>query len=158
MCDKRDRAITYVFCRDLQLTLVFSGLLQKDLFKGKWSLAKSFFKQNYCHVCHTSFALFFPLPSCSLLIMTFRMRQEWKTSLWNNARVLAQAMANHLRSMQRMRWLKGLLRMLRKVLDDAPHVHMENSLITFAGSCFHFVLLCLTCFIGVVICPIDSKN
>ena len=35
MCDKRDRAITYVFRRDLHLTLMFSGLLQKDLFKGK---------------------------------------------------------------------------------------------------------------------------
>ena len=34
-CDKRDRAITYVFCRDLHLTLMFSGLLQKDLLKGK---------------------------------------------------------------------------------------------------------------------------
>ena len=35
VCDKRDRAITCVFCRDLHLTLWFSGLLQKDLFKGK---------------------------------------------------------------------------------------------------------------------------
>ena len=33
VCDKRDRAISYVFCRDLNL--MFSGLLQKDLFKGK---------------------------------------------------------------------------------------------------------------------------
>ena len=32
--------------------------------KGKWSLAKSCSKQNYCHACHTRFALFFPLPSC----------------------------------------------------------------------------------------------
>ena len=31
MCDKRDRAINCVFCRDPQLTLMFSGLLQKDL-------------------------------------------------------------------------------------------------------------------------------
>ena len=35
MYDKRDRAITYVFCHDLHLMLMFSGLLQKDLFKGK---------------------------------------------------------------------------------------------------------------------------
>ena len=48
-CDKRDRAITWEFCRGLPLTLTFSGLLQKDLFKGRCSLAKSFFKQNYCH-------------------------------------------------------------------------------------------------------------
>ena len=35
VCDKRDKAISYVFCRDLHLTSMFSGLLQKDLFKGK---------------------------------------------------------------------------------------------------------------------------
>ena len=46
------------------LTSMFSGLLQKDLLKRKWSLAKSYFKQNYCHACHTRFAVFFPLPSC----------------------------------------------------------------------------------------------
>ena len=33
--DKCDRAITCVFCRDRHLTSVFSGPLQKDLFKGK---------------------------------------------------------------------------------------------------------------------------
>ena len=33
VCDKCDRAITYVFCRDLHLTLMFSVFLQKDLFK-----------------------------------------------------------------------------------------------------------------------------
>ena len=38
-CDKRDRAINHVFCRDLHLTLVLSGLLQKDLIKGKLSFA-----------------------------------------------------------------------------------------------------------------------
>ena len=46
------------------LTSMFSGLLQNDLFKRKWSLAKSYFKQNYCYACHTRFAVFFPLPSC----------------------------------------------------------------------------------------------
>ena len=30
-----DQYITYMFCRDLYLTVIFSGLLQKDLFKGK---------------------------------------------------------------------------------------------------------------------------
>ena len=34
LCDKRDRPITCVFCCDLHLTLLFSGLLQKQLFKG----------------------------------------------------------------------------------------------------------------------------
>ena len=35
---------------------MFSGLWQKDLFKGGWNLGKSFFKQNYCHACHIVFA------------------------------------------------------------------------------------------------------
>ena len=64
VCDKRDKAISYVFCCDLHLTSMFSGLLQKDLFKGRWILAKSYFEQNYCEACHTSFAVFFPLLSC----------------------------------------------------------------------------------------------
>ena len=34
---------------------MFSGLLQKDLLKGSWSLADCFFKKNYCHACHTGF-------------------------------------------------------------------------------------------------------
>ena len=48
--------------------------LQKALFKGEWSLATGYFKQNYCHACHTRFAVFFPLPSCcvSSLILSFR--------------------------------------------------------------------------------------
>ena len=47
VCYKRDRAINRVFCRELYLALMFPGRLQKDLFKGKWSLAKSYFKQDY---------------------------------------------------------------------------------------------------------------
>ena len=42
MCDKRDRAISWEFCRGLPLTLMFSGLLQNDLFQGRSSLAKRF--------------------------------------------------------------------------------------------------------------------
>ena len=42
---------------------MFAGVLQKDLFKGRCSLEKILFKQNYCHACHTRFAVFFPLPS-----------------------------------------------------------------------------------------------
>ena len=34
VCDKRDRAIICMFRRDLYLTALFSGRLQKDLFKG----------------------------------------------------------------------------------------------------------------------------
>ena len=45
------------------LKLMFAGLLHKDLSKGGSSSAKTFFKQNYCHACHTRFAVFFPLPS-----------------------------------------------------------------------------------------------
>ena len=52
---QRDRNITYMFCRDLHLTLMFSGLSQKHLFKGRWSLKQICFKQNYCHPCHTRF-------------------------------------------------------------------------------------------------------
>ena len=65
VCDKHDRTITWEFCRGLPLRLIFSGLSQKrDLFKGRCSLEKRFFKQNYCHACHTRFGVFFPLPSC----------------------------------------------------------------------------------------------
>ena len=45
-------------------TSLFLARLQKDLFKGMWSLAEGFFNENYCHGCHTRFALVFPLPSC----------------------------------------------------------------------------------------------
>ena len=34
VCNKRDRAIICVFCQDLHLTLMFSALIQKYLFKG----------------------------------------------------------------------------------------------------------------------------
>ena len=45
MFDKRYRAITCEFCRDLHLPLIFSGLLQKDLFKERGSLAESYFNK-----------------------------------------------------------------------------------------------------------------
>ena len=65
-CDKRDRTITCVFSRDLHLTLIFAGRLQKKLFKERWSLWR---KRNFCHACHTKFVVFFPLPSCCVLLM-----------------------------------------------------------------------------------------
>ena len=43
---------------------MFLGLSQKVLFKGRWNLRQFFFKQNYCHACHTRFAVFLALPSC----------------------------------------------------------------------------------------------
>ena len=45
------------------LKLMFSGLFQKDLFKGGLSLEECFFNQSCCHACHTRFAVLFPLPS-----------------------------------------------------------------------------------------------
>ena len=36
------RTITFVFCRDLHLTSMFSSLLQKDLLKVRWSLVERF--------------------------------------------------------------------------------------------------------------------
>ena len=61
---------------------MFSDLLRKDLFKGKWSLAKSYFKQNYCHACHTRFAVFFPLPSCCVSSLVTNVK--WPVLLvWN---------------------------------------------------------------------------
>ena len=43
------------------LNLSVSSPLQKDLFKGRWSLRQIFFKQTYCD---TRFTVFFALPSC----------------------------------------------------------------------------------------------
>ena len=62
------------------LTSMFSGLLPKDLFKRKGSLAKSYFKQNYCHACHTRFAVFFPLPSCCISSLLSERWPLWKGS------------------------------------------------------------------------------
>ena len=77
------------------LTSMFSGLLQKDLFKRKWSLAKSYFKQNYCHVCHTRFAVFFSPPSycaCSLLIHSLSvMFWGWKWTELYQPQIFRQA-------------------------------------------------------------------
>ena len=55
-----------------------SRLLQNDLFKERCSLATCFFKQNYCHDCHTRFAVFFSLPSCcvSSLLLTREARSR----------------------------------------------------------------------------------
>ena len=44
-CNKRERAITCVFRRDLYLTSLFTGLLQKDMFKGGEVWRKAFSKK-----------------------------------------------------------------------------------------------------------------
>ena len=64
----------FLWWSSLVVKIIFPGLLQKDLFKGGWSSADKFFKQNYCHTCHTRFAIFLPLLSCcaSSLIITWR--------------------------------------------------------------------------------------
>ena len=56
--------IICMFCCDLHLPLMLSGLLQEDQFKRGLSLAESFLKQNYCHTCHTRFAVIFCFASC----------------------------------------------------------------------------------------------
>ena len=65
------------------LKLMFSGLFQKHLFKGRWSLTEIVFEQNFCHACLARFAVFFPLPSCcvSLLLYTQWTRQWWHNTI-----------------------------------------------------------------------------
>ena len=55
------------------LAPTFSGLLQKDLFKEKLSLAKSYFKQNYCHAFHTRFAIF----SCCVAVSSVMFQEHF---------------------------------------------------------------------------------
>lgn len=66
--DKREGAITCVFCRDLHLTFMFSSCLQDceedPLFTERWSFTESIFKQNYCQACHKRFVVVLPLSSC----------------------------------------------------------------------------------------------
>ena len=55
-----------MFCFDLQFFSLCSGLLQKDVFKGRQWFGRNVFQshKHYCHACHTGFAVFFPiLPS-----------------------------------------------------------------------------------------------
>ena len=55
--DIRDRVTTCVFCRDLHLTLMFSGLPQNRSVQRKVQLSENLFQTNYGHVCHTGFAV-----------------------------------------------------------------------------------------------------
>ena len=84
VCQWLDGAITCVFCRDLHLTLMSTGLLKTGLFKGRWSLAESFFKQNYCHVCHTKFTVFFPLPSCCVFKTFYSVARQPKVKCFHS--------------------------------------------------------------------------
>ena len=62
----------------IQLTLMFFALLQKDLFKGMWSFAEGYFKQNYCHACHSRFAVVFPHPSFCVSSLILKTRKKIK--------------------------------------------------------------------------------
>ena len=60
LCYKSDRAITYVFCRDLHLTFMFSGLLQNDLFQVFQTKLLSHLSNKVCR-----------LLSCPVLLRKF---------------------------------------------------------------------------------------
>ena len=63
-----------------------SGLLQKDLFKGRRSLAENIFKGNHCPACQTRFAVSFPLPSFCVrsLIDRFRVTFTANCTTWRS--------------------------------------------------------------------------
>lgn len=69
---KRNDTIICVFCH-------FLVFYKKYLFKEGWSLVKGFFKWNQCHACHTTFAVFFRLPSCR--VSSLITKQEEKTTI-----------------------------------------------------------------------------
>ena len=108
VCDKRDRAVTCVFCCDLHLTLLFPFLLHRDVIKGMWSLAKSFLKQNYCHARHTRFNVFFPLPPCWVNSLLFRQIKTFANDL-TSGKYCWQVWRVHFRSqLKYFRW-RGIL-------------------------------------------------
>ena len=76
MCDKRDKAITCVLCRDAHLTYNVFWYLQTHLFKGKWSLMQSYFKQNYCHACLLSSPVLLSTFTMNLRKMQRKLRRE----------------------------------------------------------------------------------
>ena len=60
------RVLSWYIILNINISIYFisTGLSQKDLFKKGWSWAEAYLKENYCHACHTRFAVFFPLPFC----------------------------------------------------------------------------------------------
>ena len=54
LCDKLDRAITYVFFGDLYLTYCFLVFYKKTC-ERKVKYCGNVFKQNFCHGCHIMF-------------------------------------------------------------------------------------------------------
>ena len=63
-----------------------SGLLQKDLFKGRRSLAENIFKDNHCPACQTRFAVSFPPQSFCVrsLIDRFRVTFTANCTTWRS--------------------------------------------------------------------------
>ena len=84
VCDKRDRPVTFVFCCDLHLSYYFWYFTKRPVYRKGEVRRKKFFKQDYCHACHTRFAVFFHLPSCcvsSLIILCLRMHVKISTNV-----------------------------------------------------------------------------
>ena len=75
LCDKRDRAITCLLCRDLHLTLKFSGLCKKiclkERFGGKIFQTKLFSRLSHKVCCFLS---------SPVLLCKFTYRQRIKIS------------------------------------------------------------------------------
>ena len=92
VCDKRDRTINCEFV--VNLTLMFSGLLKKICLTETDAWRKVFSNK----ICHTRFAVFFPLPSCCTLPTHWvSSRQE------TTARVVTRYMGSGINS-KKMGW------------------------------------------------------
>ena len=71
-----------MFCRDLHLALMFSGLQQKDLFKGKWSVLKKFFKTKLLSRLSQKVRR---LPSSPVLLRKFTNKSDLDIKKQNNS-------------------------------------------------------------------------
>lgn len=82
--NKRDRPITCVFCRDIHLTSLCSGPLQKDLHEAVEGLANFFFifSHNYYHACLTPFAFFFHLTPCCVSSLKYEPKVDRFLYFW----------------------------------------------------------------------------
>ena len=64
---KSNNAMSCLFCCDLHLTIVFSGLYCKICLKED-KVWQKLFSNNSCCACHTSFDVFSPLLSSCILV------------------------------------------------------------------------------------------
>ena len=74
VCDKRDRAITCMLCRDLHSALMFSGFYKKICLKESDGWRKVISNKFVVTRCHTRFAVFFPLPSCCVSLLIIKLQ------------------------------------------------------------------------------------